>query len=145
MLLPYPVHLSNCCSMRNLCEDTALLVCPRIVNIECPGQRIYPRHSNSTQQFHTALLQLVTSFRSACNATFPPVSFRLFFRTMDFRSPNRNVVMDFRVLPSLAIPQHPNQDAEPSGTGISISGPMTGYAEMSKIPMLGSPGGTVAR
>jgi hypothetical protein len=64
---------------------------------------------------------------------------------MDSKSPNKNVVMGFRVLPGLAIPQHPNQDTEPSGTGISISGLMTGYAEFLKIPMLGYPGRTVAR
>jgi hypothetical protein len=143
MFLPYPVHLSNCCNMRNLCEDTALLFWPRVVNIECPGQRIYPRHSNSTRLFF-CLLPPLSPVRVLQH--FPPVFFRLFFfRTTEARSPNRNVVMDFRVLPSLAIPQLPNQDSEPSGTGISIFNFMTGYAEISKIPMLRSPGRTVAR
>jgi hypothetical protein len=125
MLLPYPVHIYNCCSMRNLCKDTALLFCPRVVDIACPGQRIYPRYSNSTQLFFY-LVPPLSAVRVLQHSALPP-----FFRLFSFVrwTPDHLIKMSSWIFEYCPVLPYPNQDAEPSGTGTSISDLMTGYAE----------------
>jgi hypothetical protein len=95
----------------------------------CSGYRVSgSKNISETQQFHTALLLLGTSsFSSTCTAAFrPPPFFPSFFVRW---TPDHLIKMSSWIFEYCPVLPYPNQDAEPSGTGTSISDLMTGYAE----------------